>query len=73
MPATPMIAYANVAKRFGGGRVVAVDDVSLQVAATRSTGTVARNEIVEMFPPQRILLEREVHVCAQVVHPERAR
>ena len=32
MPATPMIAYANVAKRFGGGRVVAVDDVSLQVA-----------------------------------------
>ncbi|MCP4618757.1 MAG: ATP-binding cassette domain-containing protein [Bradyrhizobium sp.] len=32
MPA-PLIAYANVAKRFDGGRVVAVDNVSLQVAA----------------------------------------
>ncbi|MGE0287423.1 MAG: ATP-binding cassette domain-containing protein [Bradyrhizobium sp.] len=29
----PLIAYANVAKRFDGGRVVAVDDVSLEVAA----------------------------------------
>ena len=33
MPATPMIAYAHVAKTFDGGngaeRVVAVDDVSL--------------------------------------------
>jgi osmoprotectant transport system ATP-binding protein len=27
-----MIAYSNVAKRFDGGRVVAVDDVSLEVA-----------------------------------------
>ena len=36
MPATPMIAYAHVAKTFDGGngaeRVVAVDDVSLEVA-----------------------------------------
>jgi osmoprotectant transport system ATP-binding protein len=32
MPAPPLIAYANVAKRFDGGRVVAVDDVSLAVA-----------------------------------------
>jgi osmoprotectant transport system ATP-binding protein len=32
MPATPIIAYANVAKRFDGGRVTAVDDVSLEVA-----------------------------------------
>jgi len=30
MPA-PLIAYANVEKRFDGGRVVAVDDVSLEV------------------------------------------
>src|SRR5437868_9308672 len=28
----PLIGYANVAKRFDGGRVVAVDDVSLEVA-----------------------------------------
>jgi osmoprotectant transport system ATP-binding protein len=32
MPATSLIAYANVVKRFDGGRVVAVDDVSLDVA-----------------------------------------
>ena len=32
MPSKPLIAYANVAKRFDGGRVVAVDDVSLDVA-----------------------------------------
>src|SRR5438094_3541278 len=32
MPATSLIAYADVAKRFDGGRVVAVDDVSLEVA-----------------------------------------
>jgi osmoprotectant transport system ATP-binding protein len=36
MPATPMIAYAHVAKSFDGGngaeRVFAVDDVSLEVA-----------------------------------------
>ncbi|MBV8536687.1 MAG: ATP-binding cassette domain-containing protein, partial [Alphaproteobacteria bacterium] len=34
MPAAPPIAYVNVAKSFGdgGGRVVAVDDVSLEVA-----------------------------------------
>ena len=31
MPA-PLIAYANATKRFDGGRVVAVDDVSLEVA-----------------------------------------
>jgi osmoprotectant transport system ATP-binding protein len=31
MPA-PLIAYANVTKRFDGGRVTAVDDVSLAVA-----------------------------------------
>src|SRR5256886_9054874 len=32
MPTKSLIAYANVAKRFDGGRVVAVDDVSLKVA-----------------------------------------
>ncbi len=32
MPATPLIAYAHVGKSFDGGRVVAVDDVSLEVA-----------------------------------------
>ena len=32
MPTAPLIAYANVAKTFDGGRVVAVDDVSLEVA-----------------------------------------
>ena len=32
MPTPPLIAYANVAKRFDGGRVVAVNDVSLAVA-----------------------------------------
>src|SRR2546423_3924937 len=36
MPTPPLIAYANVAKTFDGGRragrVVAVDDVSLEVA-----------------------------------------
>jgi len=32
MPTAPLIAYANVAKSFDGGRVVAVDDVSLEVA-----------------------------------------
>jgi osmoprotectant transport system ATP-binding protein len=31
MPTAPLIAYANVAKTFDGGRVVAVDDVSLAV------------------------------------------
>ncbi len=31
MPVNPIISYANVAKRFDGGRVVAVDDVSLEV------------------------------------------
>ena len=36
MPTAPLIAYAHVGKSFDGGspgRVVAVDDVSLQVAA----------------------------------------
>src|SRR5258705_2945836 len=33
MLSPPLIAYANVAKSFDGGRVVAVDDVSLNVAA----------------------------------------
>src|SRR5437773_6042193 len=32
MPITPLIAYTHVAKTFDGGRVLAVDDVSLQVA-----------------------------------------
>ena len=32
MPSTPLIAYAHVAKTFDGGRVKAVDDVSLDVA-----------------------------------------
>ncbi|WP_166305034.1 ATP-binding cassette domain-containing protein [Bradyrhizobium sp. 2S1] len=32
MPATPLIAYAHVGKSFDDGRVVAVDDVSLDVA-----------------------------------------
>ena len=32
MPAAPLIAYTNVTKTFDGGRVVAVDDVSLEVA-----------------------------------------
>src|SRR5258705_13142286 len=32
MLSPPLIAYANVAKSFDGGRVVAVDDVSLEVA-----------------------------------------
>jgi osmoprotectant transport system ATP-binding protein len=32
MPTAPLIAYTNVAKTFDGGRVVAVDDVSLEVA-----------------------------------------
>ena len=32
MPSTPLIAYSHVAKSFDGGRVLAVDDVSLDVA-----------------------------------------
>jgi len=32
MPTTPLIAYAHVGKTFDAGRVVAVDDVSLDVA-----------------------------------------
>src|SRR5882724_7497909 len=32
MPTPPLIAYAHVGKTFDGGRVVAVDDVSLDVA-----------------------------------------
>src|SRR5215468_5268599 len=32
MSTKSLIAYANVAKRFDGGRVVAVDNVSLEVA-----------------------------------------
>ena len=32
MPTTPLIAYAHVGKTFDNGRVVAVDDVSLEVA-----------------------------------------
>jgi osmoprotectant transport system ATP-binding protein len=32
MTSPPLISYANVAKTFDGGRVVAVDDVSLEVA-----------------------------------------
>ena len=32
MPTAPLIAYAHVAKSFDGGRVLAVDDVSLEVA-----------------------------------------
>jgi osmoprotectant transport system ATP-binding protein len=31
MPTTPLIAYCNVGKTFDGGRVAAVDDVSLEV------------------------------------------
>jgi len=31
MPTAPIITYSHVAKRFGGGRVMAVDDVSFQV------------------------------------------
>src|SRR5579864_9451204 len=33
MPTTPLIAYTHVGKSFDGGRVQAVNDVSLQVAA----------------------------------------
>src|SRR6188472_4530254 len=32
MPAAPLIAYTNVGKTFDAGRVVAVDDVSIEVA-----------------------------------------
>src|SRR3954453_12860894 len=32
MPTPPLIAYAHVGKSFDGGRVLAVDDVSLDVA-----------------------------------------
>src|SRR6188474_270077 len=32
MPSTPLIAYSHVVKTFDGGRVKAVDDVSLEVA-----------------------------------------
>ena len=32
MPTAPLIAYSHVAKTFDGGRVNAVDDVSLEVA-----------------------------------------
>src|SRR5881392_2871633 len=32
MPNAPLISYANVGKTFDNGRVVAVDDVSLDVA-----------------------------------------
>jgi len=32
MPSTPLIAYSHVVKTFDGGRVLAVDDVSLDVA-----------------------------------------
>jgi osmoprotectant transport system ATP-binding protein len=32
MPTAPLIAYTHVGKTFDGGRVVAVDDVSLEVA-----------------------------------------
>src|SRR6185295_13778827 len=32
MPSTPLIAWSRVAKTFDGGRVLAVDDVSLDVA-----------------------------------------
>src|SRR3954464_11809292 len=32
MPTKPLIAYENVDKRFDGGRVLAVDNVSLEVA-----------------------------------------
>src|ERR1700750_3231650 len=32
MPTKSLIGYANVAKRFDGGRVMAVDNVSLEVA-----------------------------------------
>src|SRR3954451_3909488 len=32
MPSSPLIAYSHVAKTFDGGRVKAVDDVSLDVA-----------------------------------------
>src|SRR5437773_4156983 len=32
MPITPLIAYTNVGKTFDAGRVVAVDDVSIEVA-----------------------------------------
>ena len=32
MSTAPLIAYTNVGKTFDAGRVVAVDDVSLEVA-----------------------------------------
>src|SRR5258708_23390440 len=32
MSAPPLISYTDVAKTFDGGRVIAVDDVSLEVA-----------------------------------------
>ena len=32
MPTPPLIAYAHVSKSFDGGRVQAVNDVSLEVA-----------------------------------------
>src|SRR6266513_1046530 len=32
MPTTPLIAFAHVGKSFDGGRVRAVDDVSIEVA-----------------------------------------
>src|ERR1700675_4076963 len=33
MPSPPLIAFSHVGKSFDGGRVKAVDDVSLEVAA----------------------------------------
>src|SRR5580704_14641125 len=33
MPTPPLIAFTHVGKSFDGGRVLAVDDVSLKVAA----------------------------------------
>ena len=40
MPTKSLIAYANVAKRFDDGRVVAVDNVSLTVAEGETIGKV---------------------------------
>jgi len=44
--------------------------VCLDALATRHTGFVCRDEVVEVGAPQGVLLEGEVHVGAQVVDPE---
>src|SRR3954464_15721472 len=59
MPTAPLITYANVAKTFDGGRVLAVDDASLAVAegeflaivggwgAGKTTGLRLANRLIE--------------------------